>query len=193
METRAIIRKHYKTLRNEMSAEEVQQKSVQICERIITSDWYKKAQVIMGYYPVGNEVNILPVLEHAMSVGKDVVLPRTEKDSRMDFYKVRNLETDMTEGAFHIMEPVNTCEQFTPFLLEAEVVVGVLVPGVVFDKTGNRYGYGRGFYDRYFARYDKLYLVGIAYEFQISEEYLEVSSTDVMMHRLVTEMEEIKV
>ena len=60
METRAIIRKHYKVLRNKMSAEEIQQKSAQICGHIIASSWYKKSKVVLGYYPLGNEVNTLP-------------------------------------------------------------------------------------------------------------------------------------
>ena len=192
METRVIIRKHYKTLRDEMPAIEIQQRSAQICERILTSSWYKKAKVILGYYPLGNEVNILPVLEHALSIGKVVALPRTEKAFCMDFYNVKNLDMDVTEGAFHILEPKKACELWTPSMSHTKDKVVVLVPGVVFDRTGSRYGYGRGFYDRYFARYDKLQRVGIAYELQLSDEILEVYFTDVKMHRLVTEKEEIK-
>lgn len=192
METRAIIRKHYKVLRNKMSAEEIQQKSAQICGHIIASSWYKKSKVVLGYYPLGNEVNILPILEHALSVGKVVALPRTDKDYCMDFYQVKNLDTDVTEGAFHIMEPKSRCELLLPSVsaVENDTVI-VLVPGVVFDKKGNRYGYGRGFYDRYFVRYEKLHRVGIAYGLQISEESLETYPTDVKMHRLVNEKEEI--
>lgn len=191
METRENIRKYYKTLRNEMSAEEVQQKSAQICECIIASSWYKNANVILGYYPLGNEVNILPVLEHALSTGKTVALPRTDKDYYMDFYMIKELEKDVTEGAFHILEPGGACELWKPSEGEEKNAAVVLVPGVVFDKCGNRYGYGRGFYDRYFARYEELYRVGVAYGLQISNESLNVYPTDVKIHRLVTENKEI--
>ena len=192
MRTRASIRKQYKELRKDLSVAEIQQKSALVCECIISSDWYKNANVVLGYYPLGNEVNILPVLEHALSMGKVVALPRTDRDFRMDFYKIKNLDTDVTEGAFHILEPKNACELWASTTLEEDNTVIVLVPGVVFDRNGNRYGYGRGFYDRYFARYKNLYRVGIAYELQISENYLEAYPTDIKMHRLVTENEEIK-
>ena len=64
--------------------------------------------------------------------------------------------------------------------------ITVLVPGVVFTPTGSRYGYGKGFYDRYFARYAKLNRFALAYENQLEPE-LEVLDTDIKMHRIYTE------
>lgn len=60
------------------------------------------------------------------------------------------------------------------------------VPGSVFDLTGNRYGYGKGYYDRYFAQHEKLIRIGTAYEMQV-EEWIEAEETDVKMQFLVTE------
>ena len=62
----------------------------------------------------------------------------------------------------------------------------VLVPGVVFGLDGNRYGYGKGFYDRYFARFPQYYRVGIAYEHQL-EKTLLAKETDVRMDCIYTE------
>ena len=59
-------------------------------------------------------------------------------------------------------------------------------PGVVFTPTGSRYGYGKGFYDRYFARYAKLNRFALAYENQLEPE-LEVLDTDIKMQRIYTE------
>ena len=56
----------------------------------------------------------------------------------------------------------------------------------VFTPTGSRYGYGKGFYDRYFARYAKLNRFALAYENQLEPE-LEVLDTDIKMHRIYTE------
>lgn len=46
--------------------------------------------------------------------------------------------------------------------------------------------YGKGFYDRYFARYAKLNRFALAYENQLEPE-LEVLDTDIKMHRIYTE------
>lgn len=44
------------------------------------------------------------------------------------------------------------------------------MPGLVFDRKGNRYGYGGGYYDRYFARFPKLSRMAVAFEGQIEEQ-----------------------
>ena len=60
----------------------------------------------------------------------------------MEFYRIRELSR-VREGTFHVMEPDESCKRIG----EEDAVV--LVPGLVFDRKGNRYGYGGGYYDRY--------------------------------------------
>ena len=62
------------------------------------------------------------------------------------------------------MEPDESCKR-----IGGEDAV-VLVPGLVFDRKGNRYGYGGGYYDRYFARFPKLSRMAVAFEGQIEEQ-----------------------
>lgn len=62
----------------------------------------------------------------------------------------------------------------------------MLVPGVVFDRAGNRYGYGKGYYDRYLSRFPQLPTMALAYENQMETE-LETLPTDVKMNRIYTE------
>ncbi len=162
-----------------MSRQEVSEKSRQICKKLISAEWYEKSTIIYGYYPLGNEVDCLPFLEKALTDKKRVVLPRTRKDCSMDFYEIHSLE-EVKEGAFHVMEPIETC----PLVTAEEGVV--LVPGVVFDRSGNRYGYGKGYYDRYFSRFPQLNRYALSYENQF-EENIEVSDTDVKMHFIYTE------
>ena len=106
----------------------------------------------------------------------------------MHFYVVKNLKKDTEKGAFGIMEPKVTCEIFNPKL---ENSVLAFVPGVVFDRNSNRYGYGRGYYDRYLADFPEVRRVALAYQLQISETILETLVTDIKMHAIVTEQETI--
>ena len=200
MPKRTIYRKHYIALRRQMPKEDVISKSRAICEKILNSATYKMAQVILAYYPLENEVNCLPILEEALNVGKHVMLPRTETDCKMEFYEINDF-SDVKEGNFHVMEPKEYCLKFEPgrFAVEDcdkfgemeqnEVSILVLVPGVVFDFEGNRYGYGKGYYDHYFARFPQLKRIALAYTDQLSEEPLECLETDVKMHAIVTEQE----
>lgn len=179
MERRPNVRKVHLELRDKMSKEEVEDKSFTICKRLLSSDWYQDADVIYLFYPLGNEVSLLPFFMQAKKEKKTLGFPRVH-GNEMDFYQVEEL-SELEEGHFHVMEPKQGCK-----LLEDASPV-VLVPGLVFDEKGNRYGYGKGFYDRYFSKYpsiEKRYAV--AFEHQMETE-LEVLATDVPMARIYTE------
>lgn len=191
------LRNEHKRVRAKMSKDAVQEKSAKICEQLLQADWYADCKVIYGYYPLGNEVDCIPFLKQALDDGKKIALPRVtlstladealdenskeKKDSKghMDFYVITDF-SQVEEGSFHVMEPVLSC----PMAQEQEAIA--LVPGVVFDRQGNRYGYGGGYYDRYFARFKNLHRIALAYENQM-EESIPVLDTDVLMDAVYTE------
>ena len=177
-----------------MSREQVAVKSRAICKQVLSSAEYKDAETIFAYYPLGNEVDCLPVLKDALNTGKRVFLPRTGQDCQMDFYEIHSLD-DVEEGNFHVMEPKASCKQFVPDRKTEKngQNILVLVPGVVFDYQGNRYGYGKGYYDHYFARFPWLKRMALAYTEQMSMNLLECLETDEKMHIIVTEKEIISV
>lgn len=177
--TKKLLRSRHKKMRDDMVSQEVKSKSQQIVEKLLQTQWYQDCTIIYGYYPLGNEVDCRPFLEEAFLAGKQVLLPRTESDVQMEFYQITSL-SQVEEGRFHVMEPRMEC----PLVQETTGVV--LMPGVVFDKQGNRCGYGKGYYDRYLRRYPKLTPIGIAYEHQI-EEYIKTEDTDIPAELVVTE------
>ena len=59
-------------------------------------------------------------------------------------------------------------------------------PGVVFDGFGNRAGYGKGYYDRYFSTHEYQKLIGVAYEASVFEQ-LPSQGRDLKMDFLCTE------
>ena len=190
MPKRKSCRKFYKELRESLTEEEVLTKSAAICRFILESNEYKHAETVFAYYPLGNEVNCIPVIEQSLKDGKRVVLPKTAEDCQMEFYEIKSL-FDVEEGNFYVMEPKAFCQKISREAADAKAIV--LVPGVVFDYVGNRFGYGKGYYDRYFARYLQLRRVGLAYQIQLSEKFLECIETDMKMHIIVTEDQVIRI
>ena len=196
---RQQIRARHKAWRMELPQEEVQEKSRKICERLAASDWYHNSAVIYGYYPLGAEADCLPFLAQALSDGKTVALPVTSKERlqrdcgrekrmqdthRMEFYRIRELSR-VREGAFHVMEPMENCVRAVPDKQP------VIVPGSVFGRDGSRYGYGKGYYDRFFAKNPKLKRYAVCYANQL-EESLVTDIYDVEMHEIYTETEVIR-
>lgn len=60
-----------------------------------------------------------------------------------------------------------------------------LVPGTKFNLTGERCGHGKGYYDRFLAKYPDTYKAGIATPKQISVEPLTQKPTDIKMNQII--------
>ena len=75
-EYKDYLRKEIKQKRMLMTREEVIEKSNIICQKIVNHKTYKDSECIYCYYPVQNEVDILPVMIHALNNGKIIALPK---------------------------------------------------------------------------------------------------------------------
>lgn len=178
MDQKNELRTKYKKIRDELTEEQCRDWSAEICGHILGSGLYQRASAIYCYYPLKKEVALLPVMEDALVLGKLLAFPKVTGDDLV-FCRIRSL-AELNEGTFHIMEP------FTGHVVNEDAAL-VLTPGVAFDMDGGRIGYGRGYYDRYFAEHENLTSVGIAYECQVLENF-ETDARDKKMDYLVTEL-----
>jgi len=99
--------------------------------------------IISGYYPVGEELDVRPLLIRLIGEGHTIGLPITRKDQPLIF-RAWTPETEMTRGAMGIPRPTDASPEVVPSVL--------LVPLAAFDARGFRVGYGGGFYDRTLAK-----------------------------------------
>ena len=141
---------------------------------------YLAAHSIALYSPIQNEVDTHELLEHALAMGKDVFYPRMITTKPPWLYRVLS-PVHLAGGKFDVLEP-SSC----PPMAEAEQEsLVVFVPGVVFDRCGNRLGRGGGWYDRLLARLSGIF-IGLAYEFQLVEK-LAAETWDRKVHYIITE------
>ncbi len=105
-----------------------------------------ESRVVMAFWPLPDEVDVRPLIDRLVAEGRTVVLPKVTGDETMELRRYTS-QADLSEGAFHIMEPVGE-----PFV-DYEQIDVALVPGVAFDAAGHRLGRGRGYYDRFLAEY----------------------------------------
>ncbi len=178
--TKKELRKHYLTLRNALLPSQVESLSSQICTHILHSPLFAQATTILAYHPLGNEVDIRPVIEAAWRQKKEVAFPKVLGEE-MDFFVVTDF-SQLQQGAFGVMEPVAGCAR----LSAAQKDILVLTPGVAFDKKGNRLGFGKGYYDKYFAERKAWARLGISYSLQAAEA-LPADPYDLPLPFLVTE------
>lgn len=92
------------------------------------------------------EINTAPIILHARHKGQTIVVPRTLPNRQMEFV-VLTESTEFNETHFGVLEPVNG------EVLQPDDIDLMVVPGVAFTLSGDRLGFGGGYYDRYLAKY----------------------------------------
>ena len=155
-----------------------------ICEKILSLKEYHEAENLMVYYAYLGEADIQNVILDAFSKGKNVYFPKVTGETSMEFVKVYSL-SDFSCGYKNIMEPIGT-EKFIKNPVKGKTLM--ILPGSVFDYSGNRCGYGKGYYDRYLADcYTEIIKVGVCFDMQMVEMISDVKSTDIVMDYVVNE------
>lgn len=172
-------------IRDGLSPEQVLSHSQTIHNLLLEMEVFRKASVIMGYMAFRNEVLTKDILVSAQAHGKRVVIPYVvKKERRIIPALVEDLEKDLIPGSYGIPEPnPNSLVPIDPTEINL-----VLVPGVVFDRSGNRLGYGGGYYDRFLPQCRNAVYIALAYQFQVVSDLSPmVEAHDQKVHFLVTE------
>ncbi len=172
-----ITRKTIKDKRIGMPEDMVISLSASICDRLILTEQYLRADTVCLYISTKNEVDTLPLIRHALSHGKRVAAPRVSGSS-MEFYYFYDV-SDLVTGAYNILEPVGD------HALDVDDAL-IVMPGVAFDEQCNRIGYGGGYYDRYLSTHKTCTKIALAYELQITEQ-LQAEQFDVKPDMVITE------
>lgn len=143
---------------------------------------FRFAEVILAYYPLDEEIDVLPLIKDALSLGKRVALPKCLEGNQMDFYYINSLD-DVETGAFGIREPKASCELYD---IESQRPAVMLIPALSYDKFGYRLGYGRGYYDRYVNRFAGV-KAGLCYRAFLKDAPLPRGRFDMAVDYVVTE------
>ena len=159
-----------------------------IFEEIINSEIYKKSKKIFTYISFGSEVDTIKLINYSFSNNKEVYVPKINKQTKdMIALKIHNFN-NMSVDKWGIIEPksVDKDNIGTDFDL-------IIMPGIAFDKQGNRIGYGGGYYDKYISKLNNASnLLALAYDFQIIQD-IESESHDIKVDFILTNKGFIKV
>ncbi|OAG27284.1 5-formyltetrahydrofolate cyclo-ligase [Thermodesulfatator autotrophicus] len=180
-EQKQILRHKFLKIRDSIPREIRQSLSQKIIQHLKNSDYYQKAQKILFYASFKSEVETYELIEAALTEGKDVYLPKTYISKRkLRLFKINSLK-ELSPGAYGILEPSENSPEIEPKGLDL-----IILPGVAFDLSGGRLGYGGGFYDRLLAKAPHVPKVALAFECQLTKK-LPLESHDLKIDALVTE------
>ena len=170
--------------RDALSATERAARSEGIVDRLLGLDEAARAGAVLAFWSFGSEVDTAPLLHRLRSRGTTVALPRTRDGDIVPV--VWTPGSSMTETSFGSREPTDGR------VLEAGELDLIVVPGVAFDRSCHRVGYGGGFYDRLLvSARDGTAAVAIAFGMQVVEE-VPTGPLDRPVDAIVTEDDVIR-
>lgn len=186
-ETKSEIRRRVLRLREELGPEDRKRGRVLLTERILGHQWFYGSEELLCFVSFGSEIDTGGIWQEALRLGKAVYMPRVEAEgavSVMEFYQIKSA-AQLRPGYRGIFEPVEGLPKYE-YREERVNRVLMIMPGAAFDGQRNRLGYGKGFYDRYLADKEALWLrtIGVGFSCQMVEE-IPKSAADIRPYQVI--------
>ncbi len=177
-EQKKHLRNDLKQWRSGLSADNRRQMSQQITTFLHQIDEFNQAKSLFCYISYLSEVETTNLIDALLKQKLNLSVPKIMSKSEMLAVPLESL-SDLVPDKMGILTPKSNQPAMGPFDV-------VITPGLGFTTNGERLGYGRGYYDRWFANNQARLKIGLAFEIQMVEE-LPVESTDMALDILVTE------
>ena len=180
------IRKEVLEKRDQIEETEREYSSLICADKIIGHQWFYKADTIFCVNSHGSEINTKFIIEEAFLQNKKVFVPKII-NHKMEFYQIYSYQ-DLKSGYKGIFEPI-TSEN--PFIYNEDNLhknnILFIMPGVAFDQSNHRIGYGGGYYDRYLADkpYFVTYSIAIGFKCQMVTTLLPQEPTDIKPYQII--------
>ena len=157
-----------------LTKEQILEQSALIISQLEQLPCFQSAKTVLLYYPMHNEVDLLPLIKKYKKE-KTFLFPVVHRKWMTACPYEGNAK--MHRGKYNIPEPTTD-----PYMSKIDLI---LVPGVAFDKRGNRLGRGGGYYDRFIKlQPPTTTLVGVAYDFQLVDK-VPANHRDQKMHHVI--------
>ena len=184
------LRKEILAQRNALLQQERIAKSEQIASKVIAMKAFAQSEVVLLYAPIKSEVDTQGIFLEAKRLGKEIYYPRVLGE-QMEFYRIEE-DTEYDTSAYGIREPKP--ESAKAYVPDKDDTVLVVMPGAVFDRDGNRIGYGGGYYDKYihwlhqFIAEERVSKVAVSFACQVVDVgMIKREKHDIQVDCIVTE------
>ena len=166
----------------------VAQASAAIGRHVSALDEFRRAGTVAAYLAMAQEVQTQGLVAACRTAGKQVAVPAFCSAAGVYRWAWLRSGDPVAAGRGRVAEPAN------PDWVSAAVIDLALVPGVAFDRSGNRLGHGRGWYDRLLAPCGVRVTcrAGLGFEFQLVP-HVPADEHDIRMDLVITECGVVRV
>jgi len=191
--SKEVLRSNLLAVRDSLSVDEKIKRSKLAIEHLLQIKRFNDCKVVLCYASFRNEVGTSELIRTLLAEGKIVSVPLISVglsgESGFSAIRIRDYDADLKPGTFGILEPslLSSSGSIDFEIIEPQRLDAVILPGVCFDRSGNRIGFGKGYFDRYLANVKTdCFKVALAYSFQVLES-IPVDSHDMHMDMVVTD------
>lgn len=171
------LRKEIRNRKRQFTDEELRELSFAVMQRLLKHPSLRAAHTVMLYYSLPDEVCTHTIVDSLLMCDKRILLPRVTGEGTMELRRYTG-PRDLVKGAYGIMEP--TGDVFNDYMS----IDLAIVPGMAFDRSGNRLGRGKGYYDRFLPQLGHAYKIGVCFPFQMLES-IPTDAHDVRMDEVL--------
>jgi 5-formyltetrahydrofolate cyclo-ligase len=175
------LRIKYKTLRQQLSESDITDKSLAIANQLLKLPVWEK-NYFHVFLPIVEmqEVDTENILHLLSGKDKNILISKSDFESRQMTHFLLTDNTRIMKNKHGIPEPMDGIE------VPANKIEVVFVPLLAFDDSGNRVGYGKGFYDKFLAECNPGAIkIGLSF-FEAVEPWEDVFESDVKLDYCVT-------
>lgn len=175
------LRKKYKELRQGLTSEVIEDKSLAIANRLLSLDiWDKTYYHLFLSIEEQKEIDTEFILQILAGKDKEIVVSKSDFATLGMTHFLLTDNTKFNKNEYNIPEPIDGLE------VPVTKIDVVFVPLLAFDIKGNRVGYGKGFYDKFLSVCKpETIKIGLSF-FEAEEKIDDVSENDIQLNYCVT-------
>ncbi|MFI3240172.1 MAG: 5-formyltetrahydrofolate cyclo-ligase [Bacteroidales bacterium] len=180
-QTKSDIRADIRKLKSKHSNTQAIADSHEICNRMELCAEFQNAHRILLYHSLADEVNTHQLIQRWSDM-KEIYLPRVNGEQlQLAHYCTPD---DLEMGSYSIIEP----KKSTISSIDINDIELVILPAMAIDRSGNRLGRGKGYYDRLLHNYTKGCKIGIIYDYQLLDN-IPSDKHDIKIDKIITNKE----
>jgi 5-formyltetrahydrofolate cyclo-ligase len=162
-----VVRQDMRRRRDAMSLDDVLNLSRAIEDRLFACKEFLDCRNVMFFLSFGNEVRTDEMIARSLIDNKRVYVPRLiRRERRMEVCEITDMNQEFELGSYDIREP----SRLNSRVVSPSIIDAVIAPGLAFDRSGGRIGFGGGYFDWLFKQLpDGAQRLGVAYEFQVKD------------------------
>ena len=176
LSTKHLLRQSIRTIKASYSRQELEALSLSLLQRLEHHPRFVEARTVLLYHSLPDEVCTHSFVNRWCGE-KEIILPVVVGDD-LELRRYTGPES-LSLGSYGILEPSGE-----PFM-DYERITLAIIPGMAFDRIGNRLGRGKGYYDRLLPRLSHAYKLGLCFPFQFLDEEIPHEPHDFVMDEVL--------